>query len=286
MQEKTPLAPSLDCWFVSDLHGKKERYEKLFYRLKENPPDALFIGGDILPHGSVLSPESFHAVHREFLNHFLSIEFSRLKESLGSDYPRIFLILGNDDGRLVESKILDMVTEELWEYVHGKIKPFEKYELFGYTYVPPTPFRLKDWEKYDISHDTPPMSIPPEQGARTVPIPESEARYETIAEHLRALAGENDLSQTICLFHSPPFETALDRIASGHVGSMAIRQFIKKRQPLLTLHGHIHESARLTGNWKDSIGKTVCLSAAHDGPELAVVRFDPANLEHAQRELI
>lgn len=34
-----------------------------------------------------------------------------------------------------------------------------------------------------------------------------------------------------------------------HVGSIALRRFIEARQPLLTLHGHVHESARLTGSW-------------------------------------
>jgi len=36
------------------------------------------------------------------------------------------------------------------------------------------------------------------------------------------------------------------------VGSIAVRRFIEERQPLLTLHGHIHESARLTGDWRES----------------------------------
>jgi Icc-related predicted phosphoesterase len=71
-----------------------------------------------------------------------------------------------------------------------------------------------------------------------------------------------------------------------HVGSIAIRRFIEARQPLLTLHGHDHESARLTGAWKERIGRTVCLSAAHDGPELALVRFDLARPADATRELL
>jgi len=70
------------------------------------------------------------------------------------------------------------------------------------------------------------------------------------------------------------------------VGSVAVRRFIEERQPLLTLHGHIHESARLTGDWQDRIGRTFMFSAAHDGPELALVRFDLENLEGATRELI
>jgi Icc-related predicted phosphoesterase len=71
-----------------------------------------------------------------------------------------------------------------------------------------------------------------------------------------------------------------------NVGSIAIRRFIEKRQPLLTLHGHIHESARLTGAWQSRIDQTHIFGAAHDGPELALVRFDPANLATARRELL
>jgi Icc-related predicted phosphoesterase len=70
-----------------------------------------------------------------------------------------------------------------------------------------------------------------------------------------------------------------------HVGSIAIRRFIEARQPRATLHGHVHESARLTGAWQERIGRTVCLSAAHDGPELALVRFDLENPAAARREL-
>jgi uncharacterized protein len=71
-----------------------------------------------------------------------------------------------------------------------------------------------------------------------------------------------------------------------HVGSIAVRRFIEARQPSVTLHGHIHESARLTGAWQDRIGRTVLLSAAHDGPELALVRFDPERPDAATRDLI
>jgi len=67
---------------------------------------------------------------------------------------------------------------------------------------------------------------------------------------------------------------------------VAVRRFIEKRQPLLTLHGHVHESSRLTGEWKDKIGRTLCFSAAYDGPRLALVRFDPRSSEEATRQLI
>jgi uncharacterized protein len=52
------------------------------------------------------------------------------------------------------------------------------------------------------------------------------------------------------------------------------------------LHGHVHESARLSGEWKIRIGRTVSINGAHDGPELALVRFDLESPEAATRDLI
>jgi hypothetical protein len=48
----------------------------------------------------------------------------------------------------------------------------------------------------------------------------------------------------------------------------------------------VHEAARLTGQWRTRLGPTHCFSAAHDGPELALVRFDPEDPEAATRELL
>ena len=106
-----------------------------------------------------------------------------------------------------------------------------------------------------------------------------------------------DLSRAIFLFHAPPYDTGLDRAALDgkkvhgvyldvHIGSIAIRRFIESKQPLLTLHGHVHESARITGMWKEQIGRTLAISAAHDGPELALVKFDLNDLGNAIRELL
>ena len=71
-----------------------------------------------------------------------------------------------------------------------------------------------------------------------------------------------------------------------HVGSIAVRRFIEERQPLVTLHGHIHESTRLTGSWRDTIGRTHLFSAAHDEPELSLVRIDLDCPEEATRSLL
>jgi len=278
------------CFFVSDLHGQKRRYKALFSKIKQEKPGAIFLGGDLLP--------SFGSRgESDFLNDYLSQEFIALKTRLGSDYPRVFLILGNDDGKSQEEDLIRyMEREKIWEYIHNKSAQFGPYNIYGYAYVPPTPFLNKDWERYDISRYVDPGCIAPEDGWRSVEQPLNVIQYATIQADLNTLIGNNDLSNSILLFHTPPYKTKLDRAALDgkmidhvpldvHVGSIAVKDFLLDRQPLLTLHGHVHESARLTGFWKEQLGETTALSAAHDGPELALVRFDPDHPLEASREL-
>jgi Icc-related predicted phosphoesterase len=284
------------CLFVSDIHGQPERYEKLWSAIEDETPAAVFLGGDLLPSG-LMGMVSLDPAHRDFVNDFLAPGFERVRSRVGDKYPKVFLVLGNDDGRFEEAAFLDVASTGLWLYSHNRVFSLSDYRVFGYAYVPPTPFRLKDWEKYDVSRYVPPGCVSPEQGGRSVPCPESEIRYSTIQKDLDSLAGDLDLEKTVFLFHGPPFETNLDRVANDgkmvdhvpldlHVGSIAVRRFIEQRQPLVTLHGHIHESARLTGSWRDRIGRTEVFGAAHDGAELALVRFGLEDPASASRELL
>jgi Icc-related predicted phosphoesterase len=61
--------------------------------------------------------------------------------------------------------------------------------------------------------------------------------------------------------HSPPYGTKLDIIQGGHsAGSRSISSFIRKVQPLLTLHGHIHEAPELSGAYVERMGKTLSIN--------------------------
>jgi len=220
-----------------------------------------------------------------------------VRASLGAEYPDVFAILGNDDPRVEEAAMLDVATRGVWQYAHDRCIDWRGYTVFGYACVPPTPFRLKDWERYDVSRYVDPGCSSPEEGMRTVPASESDVRYGTIQKDLDSLVRDRPLDRAIMLFHSPPYKSALDRAALDgrtvdfvqldvHVGSIAIERLISRRQPCVTLHGHVHESARITGEWSTRLGETYAFSAAHDGPELALVRFDPENPAAATRELI
>jgi Icc-related predicted phosphoesterase len=278
------------CLLVSDLHGRSERYAKLLAELRERPPYAVFMAGDLLPFEDRIAGG-------DFLTGFMIPEFERLRHDLGERAPRVLLVLGNDDPRDREEAILEAAARGTWEYLHERSVTADRFELFGYGCVPPTPFLLKDWERYDVSRYVDPGCVPPEQGRFTVSASRHEVGARTIASDLERLAGGKDMAGAVFLFHSPPYRTRLDRAALDgqsvdhvpldvHVGSVAIRRFIERREPLLTLHGHIHESARISGSWKDRIGRTQMFSAAHDGPQLALVRFDLGDPDDATRELL
>ena len=283
-------------FFVSDLHGETEKYEALFAEIRRRRPAAVLFGGDLLPAAGLMMA-SGDPLHRDFVNRYLVDRLQRLRTDLGDDYPRVLVILGNDDARIEEAAVLHAATTGVWEYVHDRRVEVVGVPVYGYAYVPPTPFQLKDWERYDVSRFVDPGCGPPTGGTRSIPVPQHVLEWSTIADDLTSLAGEDDLSDAVTLFHTPPYRTTLDRAALDgmkvdhapldvHVGSIAVQRFIRRKQPRVALHGHVHESARLTGEWRDRIGETVCLTAAHDGPELALVVFDPGDPEGAVRELI
>lgn len=284
------------CYFASDLHGDVGRYEKLLGVLRADPPAALFLGGDLLPH-ALAPPPALDPGRRDFLNDFLAAELEGLRAALGSGYPQVFVILGNDDPRFEESAVLDVGTRGLWTYAHERRSRLRGHPVYGYSFVPPSPFLQKDWERYDVSRYVDPGCVSPEEGRRSVPADPAEVRHGSIQRDLQRLVRDDDLSSAVFLFHSPPYRTKLDRAALDgrsvdhvpldvHVGSIAVRRLIEERQPLLTLHGHVHESARLTGAWRDRIGRTHLFGAAHDGPELALVRFDLQDPSQGERALL
>jgi Icc-related predicted phosphoesterase len=282
------------CFFATDLHGHRERYAKLFSAILTERPRGVFLGGDLLP------STIHHLVDlcdQGFVEEVLAPGLLEARRALGPEAPEVFLILGNDDGRIDEPALIEREACGVWHYAHGRRIPFGSFQVYGYSFVPPTPFFLKDWERYDVSRFFDPGCLPPEEGFHSHPVDLAAVTRQSIRADLEALAGAEPLDRAIFLFHAPPHGTSLDRAALDemrvdgvpldvHVGSIAIRRFLEARGPRVSLHGHVHEAARLTGRWKERIGRTIALSAAHDGPELALVRFDPEEPESATRELI
>lgn len=284
------------CFFVSDLHGKPERYRVLFQRILDETPRAVFLGGDLFPH-ELARTKGVPGGVPGFLDGVLAPGFERVRNLLGDRAPRVFVILGNDDARFHEAALRAHAANGLWSYVHQRCVEFDGWLVCGYATIPPSPFQNKDFERYDVSRYVDPGCVPPDQGTLSVPVSERELVWTTIAEELASLAKGREMERALCLFHAPPHGTAIDRAALDdvvvdhapvdvHVGSVAVRRFFETHAPRMGLHGHVHEAARLTGRWHDLVGTTPVMTAAHDGSELALVRFDPDHPESATRELV
>lgn len=284
------------CFLVSDIHGRPGRYRALWRVAIEEKPAAIFLAGDLLPGGLALGA-SRDEVEGDFIEDFLASGFRNLRATLADRAPRVLLVLGNDDPAVAVPAFERIQAGGAWEHLHGRMTELGGRSVYGYACVPPSPFLLKDWERYDVSRYVSVGSVSPEEGWRSVSMPSHELRWRTIARELDELTAERDLQDAVLLFHAPPYNSALDRAAldgqmidhapiDPHVGSIAIQRLIEQRQPWLTLHGHVHESSRLTGSWKEQHGRTVMLSAAHEDSGLCLVRFDLHDPAAATREIV
>lgn len=276
--------------FTSDLHGEEDLYRQIPDAAREAGAEFLVLGGDLLPSlRNTRRYEEMVAEQRSFIEAFLLPFF---RKALETRFRRIFLIPGNWDPAYPE--IFAAPPEGLVDLDRKRFRLESGIEFIGYPFVPPTPFRPKDYEKMD----DPDAPWPPQKspayirsarppGALSAIDPGSYLRGKgTIEEDLEKLPAAGAMEKTIYVMHSPPFETNLDVIPGGHfVGSRSIRKFIERSQPLLTLHGHIHEAPRLSGKYADRIGKTLCLnpgqmlSESAGGPRLHGVVFESGNPE-------
>ena len=239
--------------YASDLHGNRVLFERLLKRAAEKDVEAVVIGGDLCPRGGATLKE-WIAFQRSFLQDYLLSLFKGFRGAHPS--KGIYLIMGNDDFRVNADVFLHAEAEGILKFIHMKKEDLgDGMSICGYSFVNSTPFRLKDWEKKDYPDSEIPQQLSLEV-LRSVP-----EEVGTISEDMGKLSKICDPAKTVYVIHAPPLNTNLDIITSGeHVGSKAIREFIEKHSPLATLHGHIHESPKMSGSWMDVIGSTVCIN--------------------------
>jgi Icc-related predicted phosphoesterase len=123
-----------------------------------------------------------------------------------------------------------------------------------------------------------------------------ECTEEELSERIADLTSEiTDMDNAVFNFHAPPKDSGLDaapeldvsvyppkpvirggRIMTSGAGSRAVREAIEKYQPLLGLHGHIHESKAAK-----KIGRTLCLNPGSEYAE-AVLRGAIVNISEGK----
>jgi Icc-related predicted phosphoesterase len=108
---------------------------------------------------------------------------------------------------------------------------------------------------------------------------ERELSEELLRERIDGMAvGVQDPSNLIAVLHPPPYRSGLDDapmlsddlsmtltadgVAMGPVGSTAVRDFVEETQPLLALHGHVHE-----GRGTVTVGRTLCINPGSEYTE-------------------
>jgi uncharacterized protein len=170
---------------------------------------------------------------------------------------RVFVSPGNDDEMEVDAVVGRAEVVELGE---GRMIEFDGWTMISTGWSNPTP-----WKTH------------------------REDSEEELGRRIEAMASQvPDPARAIFNLHCPPYQSGLDeapaidadlRLLHGGralrpVGSTAVRAAIEKYQPLLSLHGHIHESKGAI-----KIGKTLSInpgSAYEEGMLMgAIIQLDP-----------
>jgi Icc-related predicted phosphoesterase len=265
-----------DWFFTSDLHGQTDYYEQALAYAVEGRPRAVLLGGDLCPHAA---GDAGLGRQRLFLEGIL-VEFARrLREAVPG--VELLLLMGNDDWA-ANHEFLDAHDGGLWRTLHDRVAEVDDVRVAGLSWVPITPFAMKDWERWEDGGPESPLRLAG-WSSRSGQLREfafdAARREPTIAEALATLAGRSAPADTLYVLHSPPRDTLCDAMSGGyHVGSRAIRNFVETHQPPLVLSGHIHESPRVSGAWRDAIGRTTVVNPGQFGsPKLCGVWFDPAD---------
>jgi len=182
-------------------------------------------------------------------------------EKLGGKEVRCFVAAGNDDMFEVDEVLAKSTTIEMHD---GKVVDLDEgFQMFGMGYANMTPWNCPR----DITED------------------ELASKLEPLGEQIK------DMNRAIADIHAPPFGSGLDEApelrddlslvldAFGHplmipVGSTAVRDFLLKYQPLVSLLGHIHEAAGIK-----RLGRTTMINPGSEYAEGilrgALIDLDP-----------
>lgn len=278
-------------FFAADLHGSDRCYRKLLNSAKFYGANTLIIGGDVtgkMVVAFVENPDGTFACEwvgkkrmkrgevEEFERAYLDsglytcrlapAEMADLEANPDHQYPlfnrlmrerllrwitlaedrltpqgvKLYVIPGNDDRYEVDE---DMKHHDTFVYCEGDVVDIGGYEIASCGYTNPTPWNT-------------PRELPDEELGKKLE---------------KVVAGVSRMDRAVFNFHCPPRDTPIDvapkltkdfkivqqagTVDTQHVGSAAVRELIERHQPLLGLHGHIHES-----RGSARIGRTLCLN--------------------------
>jgi uncharacterized protein len=267
----------MKIFFATDIHGSEVCWRKFLNSAAFYKADMVVLGGDVTGKAMVpitqrngswhltLRGQTHQLDSREELEAMMTRirnagfypavvtpdELQHLSEEEGAVDQRFTTEMTSSldrwldmaDGKLKGGQIpciLNGGNDDIWEiddiieqspcvsFGEGKVLDLDGFQLISMGWTNPTP-----WDTF-----------------REAPEPELAAKIEAV------VGQATDMKRTIFNFHAPPHGTGLDeapalddQLRPMHggavmkpVGSTAVRDAILTHQPLLSVHGHIHES--------------------------------------------
>jgi uncharacterized protein len=267
----------MKIFFATDIHGSETCWRKFLNAAAFYKADMVILGGDVT--GKVMIPIVAHTGYWQVTVRGESIrmetreelaEIERKIRNTGS-YPAVvtpdeLTVLSNTEGEVDRRFSIEMMNsldrwldmadtklrggdigcilnggnDDIFEidqmiesspcvtFAEGKLLDIDGFSLISMGWTNPTP-----WDTF-----------------REAPEDELAAKIEAVANQVP------DMGRAIFNFHAPPYGTGLDEapaldenlrpVLGGAVmkpvGSVAVRDAILKHQPMLSVHGHIHES--------------------------------------------
>lgn len=279
--------------FVSDIHGSETTFKKFLNASKMYKVDVAIVGGDITGKGLVFISKTAKGFETEFLGKkWLSKNNEELQSLIREIRKRGFYVHVDELKAIEEIRSSSIKTERLLtDYIIKTVREWvelaeERLKDSGIKcYISPgnddvyeiddvlnaSDFVINPEEKVvmlDNKHEMISIgktNITPWKCPRDVTEEELSETIEKLASQL------NNPKSSIFNFHAPPFNTYLDvapeldenlrqvvkagQLSMVNVGSISVRKAIEKYQPLLGLHGHIHESKAV-----EKIGNTICIN--------------------------
>ena len=283
------------AFFTTDVHGSTVVFKKFINAAKFYEAQILILGGDMVGKMIVpLVEQANQSFHANYLGKVYEVsagsEVEHLEQTLENSglYPlRVSpeeVKAFDGDKALVEKRFGELASQRVTTWLQiaderlrgtgikcfvqpGNDDPYEIDTAFGRSEF----VRNVDQTLVMVDEDHEMISIgaanqTPWNCPRDLPEEELTRRIEAVAGQLR------NPSTAVFNLHVPPFDTNLDvapeldanltpklSLSGGFkmasVGSKAVRAAIEKYQPLVGLHGHIHESRSA-----QKIGRTMCIN--------------------------
>ncbi|MFQ6081002.1 MAG: metallophosphoesterase [Candidatus Bathyarchaeia archaeon] len=283
--------------FVTDVHGSETVFRKFLNASKIYKVDAAIIGGDITGKGLSLVAKTSRGYQTDILGRkwnarnekelqvmirdirkrgfYVHIDEPAALEEIKSSQTKAELLLENYMKKTLE-EWLQLAEERLKKlgikcYISpGNDDIYEIDEIINSSNFVINP----DGKVVQLSEDHEMISmgkanITPWNCPRDVTEEELAKTIDTMISEL------DDPSRSVFNFHAPPFDTYLDVapeldkdlrpvLKTGQpsmisAGSTSVRRAIEEYQPVLGLHGHIHESKGV-----ERIGKSLCINPGSD----------------------